>query len=608
MICRKCRHLNPPSRLVCHRCKSLVTAVRLKVITGHSESLLSLPLRNFNLGRSTDNDLIIPDDSVSRHHARLHFVDGHCEVEDLHSKNGVFLNGARIQRQRLRQRDCLQIGETRIFLLCDAVTEDPASDEGVNDACAESNLGEQSPAAQSVARMMFALQRLLLQSAIKVVHAREAVLIRCDGTGALQIVAQLDANNSERLLSPPTASAAQAPKRGAATTFGQSGHSHLPAALSSDEQDLARECLERGEMCSMREGRQRLIQTINTSAPGLLRCAALVLPLQQRGFNDGCNSVRGEGAPHLILLRWTRRQQPLSSTRLAALERFGLAAATCWNNAETCLAQWWEGTAALKRHATGKASTSPLAASQTAGTQSPGLNMNQHLPFYELAWWTTPAGPVSGDYFEAIPVNENEAMIVQADISGKSELMTMLLCLLRVGLHLLLPVLGSPLKIAETLNRLLLAAMPNSIFVTMFLAVLDRRHQVLRYVNAGHPPAFAIVPTLGQPELHLLRNNGPALGVLESPDLREEAMPWSASATLLVYTDGIIEARRGNEPQFGLDGLTQTVLSHFRSPHPSSPAKLIDAVRKALPKAGADHSAMESRRDDQTILAIRTTI
>ena len=142
-------------------------------------------------------------------------------------------------------------------------------------------------------------------------------------------------------------------------------------------------------------------------------------------------------------------------------------------------------------------------------------------------------------------------------------------------------------------------------FVTLFLAVRDGRHQVLRYVNAGHPPALVVTLTSGQPALQLLRNSGPALGVIDSPDLREEAMPWSAGATLLIYTDGIIEARRGNEPQFSLDGLTQTVLEHFRSQPNSPPNNLLEVICTALPSPSANHHSVDFHRDDQTLLALR---
>tara|TARA_B100000530_G_C15922199_1_gene473546 strand:- start:409 stop:1731 length:1323 start_codon:yes stop_codon:yes gene_type:complete len=50
----------------------------------------------FLVGRSHSADIILPSDNVSRRHARLYTIDGHCYIEDLGSANGVFLNGRRI--------------------------------------------------------------------------------------------------------------------------------------------------------------------------------------------------------------------------------------------------------------------------------------------------------------------------------------------------------------------------------------------------------------------------------------------------------------------------------------------------------------------------------
>ncbi len=70
---------------------------------------------NTLIGRSTDSDLWLGDDGVSRKHARLVRTDGDFFIEDLNSANGTFVQGERISRQKLKDGDQIQLGPTAIF-------------------------------------------------------------------------------------------------------------------------------------------------------------------------------------------------------------------------------------------------------------------------------------------------------------------------------------------------------------------------------------------------------------------------------------------------------------------------------------------------------------
>jgi pSer/pThr/pTyr-binding forkhead associated (FHA) protein len=64
------------------------------------------------IGRTTGNDLIVPDLTVSRHHATLRFDGTHWVVEDKESANGTFVNGTRIRwPQPLTDGDQVRFGD-----------------------------------------------------------------------------------------------------------------------------------------------------------------------------------------------------------------------------------------------------------------------------------------------------------------------------------------------------------------------------------------------------------------------------------------------------------------------------------------------------------------
>src|SRR6266550_1698780 len=62
------------------------------------------------LGHQADSHLILRDSRASRNHAQIVLVNGEYAVEDLSSRHGVYVNGQRVERQRLRNSDRIEFG------------------------------------------------------------------------------------------------------------------------------------------------------------------------------------------------------------------------------------------------------------------------------------------------------------------------------------------------------------------------------------------------------------------------------------------------------------------------------------------------------------------
>lgn len=69
------------------------------------------------LGRRPRNDIVIDHLTISGDHAVLHWLDGSVELQDLGSTNGSFINGKRVQRQRLVSGDLLEMGKHQVRFL-----------------------------------------------------------------------------------------------------------------------------------------------------------------------------------------------------------------------------------------------------------------------------------------------------------------------------------------------------------------------------------------------------------------------------------------------------------------------------------------------------------
>jgi predicted component of type VI protein secretion system len=104
------------------------------------------------IGRLADNDVPVPDASVSRHHARLLVQGGRLLVRDLASANGTFRNDERIESGELRAGDVLRVGTValRVGLAAAAETEPAAPAAPVREVASTPPAPESPPAAGGV--------------------------------------------------------------------------------------------------------------------------------------------------------------------------------------------------------------------------------------------------------------------------------------------------------------------------------------------------------------------------------------------------------------------------------------------------------------------------
>src|SRR5438477_3975914 len=73
--------------------------------------------REIVIGRSSDLDMVLVEDMVSRKHAKIASVAGQVTIQDLGSTNGTFVNGEKIKKVRLKEGDRILIGTSIIKLV-----------------------------------------------------------------------------------------------------------------------------------------------------------------------------------------------------------------------------------------------------------------------------------------------------------------------------------------------------------------------------------------------------------------------------------------------------------------------------------------------------------
>ncbi len=74
--------------------------------------MIFLSSANLRIGRAAENDVVVTEDGVSREHAVINWDDAGYSIVDLGSRNGTFVNGARLDEERhvLENKDRIQLG------------------------------------------------------------------------------------------------------------------------------------------------------------------------------------------------------------------------------------------------------------------------------------------------------------------------------------------------------------------------------------------------------------------------------------------------------------------------------------------------------------------
>jgi PAS domain S-box-containing protein len=202
---------------------------------------------------------------------------------------------------------------------------------------------------------------------------------------------------------------------------------------------------------------------------------------------------------------------------------------------------------------------------------------------------------VGGDFYDVFDYDGDRTMLVIGDVCGKGPRAAGVTALARHTLRAAAIDGRSPAEMLATLHQALLRQPPGADMCTVCLIVLAReqRHGVrLTIALAGHPPPLLISP---EGKVTEVGHSGTILGVVDPLSINESEIALQAEETLLLYTDGVIEAGRPDR-LLGEEGLLELCTA---APG-LSPAEFLEHIeRAALERAGG------RLRDDIALLALR---
>lgn len=217
------------------------------------------------------------------------------------------------------------------------------------------------------------------------------------------------------------------------------------------------------------------------------------------------------------------------------------------------------------------------------------------IPGVDIAASNIPAKEVGGDFYDFIPIANDQWGLTIADVSGKGVPAALFMALSRTLVRA--STAGNPniRDGIEKANDLICQDAKTGMFVTLFYAILDSKRKRLKYVNAGHnPPLLLRQPSGGT---ILLKADGIALGVMDGIKLEEAEVQLEKGDVLTLFTDGVTEAINDKEEQFGQDRLLRIVQENRVLPA----REIVGRVQEAV----AAFSGGQPQFDDITLMIIK---
>lgn len=170
-----------------------------------------------------------------------------------------------------------------------------------------------------------------------------------------------------------------------------------------------------------------------------------------------------------------------------------------------------------------------------------------------------PCQSLGGDFFAFLPVSETEIGVLLCDVVGHGVRSALVTALLRGLVEEVKPAARDPGRFLTQINREFMAvlAVPDcEILATAAYVFLDVRTGILRGANAGHPPPLRVRAAAAAEWLPLHGGTvGPALGFDALFEYESVESSMGVGDRLLLYTDGVCEARAPHGEEYGRDRL-----------------------------------------------------
>jgi len=216
------------------------------------------------------------------------------------------------------------------------------------------------------------------------------------------------------------------------------------------------------------------------------------------------------------------------------------------------------------------------------------------LPNYDFGAIMNPARAVGGDFFDFIPLGDDDIGIVVADVSDKGMPAAIFMALTRSLVRAEASRGVFPAEVLRRVNQHLIDINESGMFVTLLYGILHGRTGEFLYARAGHD-----LPLILDGEGRVIstpQGAGQMLGLFPNPDLDEQTIAIPQGGKLALYTDGVTDAVDNQEAIFDSQRFAQSIRRH----RDSSAQVLCDQVLEDV----SNFQGSTPQFDDITLLVV----
>jgi serine phosphatase RsbU (regulator of sigma subunit) len=201
---------------------------------------------------------------------------------------------------------------------------------------------------------------------------------------------------------------------------------------------------------------------------------------------------------------------------------------------------------------------------------------------------------VGGDVYDYLPIADDRLAIVLGDVTGHGIDAAADMAMAKFVFRSLARLYPEPSAFLGAANDVVVEEIGSGKFITMLYLTVDLGREEVACASAGHPP-----PRLLDPEGNVtsLDAKGLVLGIAPGHEFDELRRPFSPGSAVVLYTDGLVEARRAGE-LYGEERLDRVLAEHHDLPAEQLAAVALEECRRWV---GGD------LRDDCAIVVVRRT-
>lgn len=209
------------------------------------------------------------------------------------------------------------------------------------------------------------------------------------------------------------------------------------------------------------------------------------------------------------------------------------------------------------------------------------------------------ADEVGGDYYDTYRIDEHRFALIIGDVSGKGTSAAFNMSQMKGVFHSLAQMDMGPLEFLVRANTALSLCLEKTSFITASYFIIDTLDRSLEFARAGHCPTLYYNSESKQTQY--FKNKGLGLGILRNTNFHRYVQTnkffFQSQDLIVLYTDGIIEAKNHDEEEYGYDRLEAVLQKHCEE----SPEVIQQAIIDSLFEFLED----EHLNDDYTLLIIR---